>query len=174
MMSSIVLLLGHLLGAQDNYVEATHWLYFYTSAFFISVVLVVRSLFTAVLDSAYSAEEENFYGTRTFCVFSSFIFFITEFLGYPYYCCSTTNICVSLITVSGKGSNRKGKEEQGYCADCTKHGPRTWLELAFNARHAYNAMMDYGREMPSNNNGMNGDVDDADDEMRDGDEDAEI
>ena len=84
-----------------------------------------------------------------------------------------------LISVSGKGSNRKGKEEQGYCADCTKHGPRTWLELAFNARHAYNAMMDYGREMPSNN-GMNGDVDDADagdiadDEMRDGDEDAEI
>ena len=74
MMSSIVLLLGHLLGAQDNYVEATHWLYFYTSAFFISVVLVVRSLFTAVLDSAYSAEEEHFYGTRTFlCVFSSFL-----------------------------------------------------------------------------------------------------
>ena len=78
MMSSIVLLLGHLLGAQDNYVEATHWLYFYTSAFFISVVLVIRSLFTAVLDSAYSAEEENFYGTyelqrtRTYLCFPVF------------------------------------------------------------------------------------------------------
>ena len=64
MMASITVLLGHLLGAQDTYVVHTSWLYVYTSGFFVSVVLIVRSLFTAVLDSAYT-EEERVYSANS-------------------------------------------------------------------------------------------------------------